>query len=82
MVPRGQRPDQTPVIIIEPHPEQRPSNDEEQQKLIAELQDLAARNPLTRRIEEIQIWPSSLPVDIRHNSKIFRERLADKIREK
>ncbi|MDG2223599.1 MAG: fatty acid CoA ligase family protein [Rubripirellula sp.] len=79
LVPRGQRPEQNPVMIIELHPEQRPSSDQERQKLLAELQDLAARNPLTRRIEEIQIWPSSLPVDIRHNSKIFRERLAKEI---
>jgi acyl-CoA synthetase (AMP-forming)/AMP-acid ligase II len=82
LVARGQRPAQEPVMIIEPHPEKRPNSDVERQTLLAELQDLAARNPLTRRIEEIQIWPSSLPVDIRHNSKIFRERLAEQIAKK
>ncbi len=41
-----------------------------------ELKDLASRNPITRAIEEIIIRNDPLPVDIRHNSKIFRERLA------
>lgn len=82
LVARGERPAQEPVMIIEPHPEKRPNSDLERQKLLAELRDLAARNPLTRRLEEIQIWPSSLPVDIRHNSKIFREQLAEEIAKK
>jgi acyl-CoA synthetase (AMP-forming)/AMP-acid ligase II len=76
LVPRGQRPNQTPVIMIELHPEQRPGTDQEKNRLKAELLDLAARNPLTRRIEEIILRDEPLPVDIRHNSKIFREQLA------
>lgn len=79
LVPRGQRPDQIPVIIVQPHQEHRPTNDEERERLLAELKDLAARNPLTRCIEEIIVRDEPLPVDIRHNSKIFREQLADEI---
>ncbi len=79
LVPRGERPEQTPVMIVEPYPEKRPRTEQEREQLVAELKDLAARNPLTRRIEEIIIWPEPLPVDIRHNSKIFRERLAEAI---
>jgi len=45
-----------------------------------ELIGLASGNPLTRRIEEVIIREQPLPVDIRHNSKIFRERLAEEIR--
>lgn len=76
LVGRGQPPQQRPVIIIEPHPESRPSHEAGRQQLIRELLQLAARNPITRRIEEIVIRSKPLPVDIRHNSKIFREQLA------
>jgi acyl-CoA synthetase (AMP-forming)/AMP-acid ligase II len=76
LVPRGQRPSQTPVMIIQPHAEQMPKNTTEREQLRKELLDLASRNPLTRRIEEIIIRDRPLPVDIRHNSKIFREQLA------
>jgi acyl-CoA synthetase (AMP-forming)/AMP-acid ligase II len=41
----------------------------------AELQELAARNDMTRAIR-IFLFHDSFPVDIRHNAKIFRERLA------
>jgi hypothetical protein len=53
-----------------------PRSEAEKEALKAELLELASRNPLTRRIEEIIIRDRPLPVDIRHNSKIFRERLA------
>lgn len=79
LVPRGERPHQTPVMIVEPYAERRPTNDVGREKLMSELRDLAARNPLTMRIEEIIIRDTPLPVDIRHNSKIFREKLADEL---
>jgi hypothetical protein len=44
-------------------------------KLIAELRQLARTSPLTERIEDFLLHPS-FPVDIRHNAKIFREKLA------
>ena len=40
-----------------------------------ELLDLAARHDLTRDIK-IVLFHNAFPVDIRHNAKIFRERLA------
>ncbi len=76
LVPRGQRPNQTPVVLIETHAEYQPSSAAEKEKLRDELLDLAARNPLTRRIQEVIIRDQKLPTDIRHNSKIFREQLA------
>ena len=76
LVPRGQRPNQTPVVLIETHAEYQPSSAAEKEKLRNELLDLAARNPLTRRIQEVIIRDQKLPTDIRHNSKIFREQLA------
>lgn len=62
---------QKPVIIIEPA-----KGRVDKQELLADLQDLAARNPLTSDIETFLFHPS-FPVDIRHNAKIFREKLAD-----
>lgn len=79
LVPRGDRPHQTPVMIVQPRDEHRPRRDAERKQLRNELLELASRNPLTRRIEEIIIRERPLPVDIRHNSKIFREQLAAEI---
>jgi len=76
LVGRGQPGSQSPVIIVEPHEMQRPKGSVAESELIAQLLDLASRNPLTRRIEDIRIHSGKLPVDIRHNSKIFREQLS------
>ncbi len=61
---------QTPVICVEPA---IPIKDSE--AFIEELFELAGSHPLTQDIEHILIH-KSFPVDIRHNSKIFREKLA------
>ncbi|MGM0655776.1 MAG: fatty acid CoA ligase family protein [Thermodesulfobacteriota bacterium] len=66
---------QIPVVFVEPFEK---ISDEKQFR--RELADLAAKNPLTAGIEYIFI-DYKFPVDIRHNSKIFREKLAIKARE-
>lgn len=67
----GPKGGQTPVIIIEMRPEsQRSQND-----LKNELLSLAQTNELTKGIREL-LFHKSFPVDIRHNSKIFREKLS------
>lgn len=66
---------QEPVIIAEPWPEFWPKTPEENQQLCDELQALLQANERTRSIKEVMLHPS-LPVDIRHNAKIFREQLA------
>ena len=48
---------------------------QDQKQLIAELRELGSRFELTRSIQTFLFHPS-FPVDIRHNSKIFREKLA------
>jgi acyl-CoA synthetase (AMP-forming)/AMP-acid ligase II len=70
----GPKDQQRPVIIVELWPDKEPANDQEQRDLVQELLTLAAQHQLTRPIQEVLIHPS-LPVDIRHNSKIFREEL-------
>ena len=66
---------QVPVIVVETWPDQRPKTTAAKRELVRQLQHLAAQHPLTRPIAHILIHPS-LPVDIRHNAKIFREKLA------
>ncbi len=61
---------QTPVIIVEPIPGLK-----DKKNLIQELETLALSHDLTKGIHHILIHPS-FPVDIRHNAKIFREKLA------
>ena len=61
--------DKTPVMVIEPHE----PGDREQ--LIRELRVLGQANELTRNIEHFLV-KREFPVDIRHNAKIFREKLA------
>ncbi len=65
---------QTPVVIVEPWPDKYPVSVAEKRALIGELKELAAKHSLTENIVEFLIR-KSLPVDIRHNSKIFREQL-------
>ncbi len=71
----GERGQQVPVIVVETWPAQRPGTTAARQELVRQLQELAARHPLTQHIEHVLLHPS-LPVDIRHNAKIFREKLA------
>lgn len=73
-IPDGQH--QTPVLIVEPFAEHRPQAGESSQRLLDELRTLAQQHDHTQPIMDIRIYPTKLPVDIRHNSKIFREQLA------
>ncbi len=66
---------QRPVIILEPHQGRMPANRAARESLLAEIRQLAAANPLTANISDFLLHPS-FPVDIRHNVKIFREKLA------
>jgi hypothetical protein len=52
-----------------------PQDERTKQAFLEELRALAASNPLTAAIAEFRFHPS-FPVDIRHNAKIFREKLA------
>ena len=47
----------------------------EQERIRRELLELGSGHPHTREIREILFHPA-FPVDIRHNAKIFREKLA------
>ena len=68
----GSSPKQRPVICIELEP--RDSRGEKKQ-LMVELFALAKKSAVTKNIDTI-LFKKVFPVDIRHNSKIFREKLA------
>ena len=61
-----------PVLCVEPV---RSLNRQDRDRVRGELLDRGAAFSHTRRISTILFHPS-FPVDIRHNSKIFREKLA------
>jgi acyl-CoA synthetase (AMP-forming)/AMP-acid ligase II len=71
----GPAANQRPVVVVEPWPERRPRGIVARQKLIAQLGELARANPVTRGIHDFLIHPA-MPVDVRHNAKISREKLA------
>jgi acyl-CoA synthetase (AMP-forming)/AMP-acid ligase II len=66
---------QRPVIVVEPWPERRPRGWRARRALLAELAAIAEANPPVREIGDFLIR-RAMPVDIRHNAKIFREQLA------
>lgn len=70
----GPKESQTPVLIAEPEAGHFPEEQQAQQKLLDELRELAAQSPLTESVNHFLLHPS-LPVDTRHNVKIFREKL-------
>lgn len=71
----GKRGEQTPVVVIETWPEHRPAGDRGRKKLADELLQLGQQNRLTVPIRKL-LFLQRLPTDIRHNSKIFREKIA------
>ena len=68
----GPRSDQIPVMCIEL---EKGVSFRARSRIRKELLDSAKENPLTQNIQHI-LFHKSFPVDIRHNSKIFREKLA------
>jgi acyl-coenzyme A synthetase/AMP-(fatty) acid ligase len=66
----GSGKEQLPVLIVELQ-----ERVEDQDHLFTELRHLALANPLTAHVTTFLVHPS-FPVDIRHNAKIFREKLA------
>jgi acyl-CoA synthetase (AMP-forming)/AMP-acid ligase II len=68
----GHRPNQKPVICI-----QREKSDDELNKknFTEELLEIGANNELTENIKTF-LFKKAFPMDIRHNSKILREKLA------
>jgi hypothetical protein len=66
---------QRPVIVLEPYKDRVPASLQARERLLEEVRDLGRSHPTTRGIRTLLIHPG-FPVDIRHNAKISREKLA------
>ncbi len=64
------------AIIIEAQPGKAPSSLQEERKFVDDIFELANRHELTRHKIEFVLFHSSFPVDVRHNTKIDRNVLA------
>jgi len=65
----GRPENQIPVLVVERH------DGKTARDIIPALQQMARENELTTMIEHFLVHPG-FPVDIRHNAKIFREKLS------
>jgi acyl-coenzyme A synthetase/AMP-(fatty) acid ligase len=63
---------QEPVLCVELH---KTDDGKNRAQLEKELLEIASANEVTKSIKTI-LFHKAFPVDIRHNSKIFREKLA------
>jgi acyl-CoA synthetase (AMP-forming)/AMP-acid ligase II len=70
----GPRDQQRPVLIVEPRPGAWPATKAARRAFRAELLALGAAHEVTRPIRDV-LYHRDLPVDVRHNAKIQRERL-------
>ena len=66
---------QRPAIVIEPHPGQFPATADEVTRFRDELLQLGAAHPVTAGISTV-LFHRAFPVDVRHNVKIARDKLA------
>jgi len=66
---------QTVVLIVEPSSTAATDSDAAKQDLVTTVQHFATCQAKLQAIEHVLVHPQ-LPVDIRHNAKIFREKLA------
>ena len=72
----GSRGAQTPIIVAEPWTEKWTDNWSAQKALQLEILELCQKNEKTAMVQHV-LLRQKLPVDIRHNSKIFREQLSE-----
>lgn len=69
----GEAPAQVPAIVVEP--ERWPHTSRARAKLVAEVLAFARKHPASARLEQVFVQ-KHFPVDVRHNAKIHRLRLA------
>ena len=62
-------------MVVELWPERTCQGPGEERELSRELLEWVQADPLTSLVERVLLHPA-LPVDIRHNAKIFREKLS------
>lgn len=75
LVGTGSKNKQKPIIIIESANSKRVSSSKGREKFAEELLQHGAAFSLTQSIQKVLFY-SNFPVDVRHNAKIFREKLS------
>ena len=75
LVGTGSKNKQKPIIIIEPTNSKKINSSTGREKFAEELLRRGAAFPLTQSIQKVLFY-SNFPVDVRHNAKIFREKLS------
>lgn len=68
---------QTATLILEPWSRASKRHRLSKQQILQQVRALLDSNQRAKNVERIVIYPRKLPTDIRHNSKIFREKLAE-----
>lgn len=74
LVGTGTAPNQTPLLILEPSSKQSAA---QEQQVVQDVQRILASNKVSQTVKQVVVYPTKLPTDIRHNSKIFREQLTE-----
>ena len=72
----GEPPRQIPALVVEARPGAHPETREARERFEAELRGIAGVNPRSEMVRRI-VFQRALPVDVRHNAKIHRLRLAE-----
>ncbi|MFM9016913.1 MAG: AMP-binding protein, partial [Verrucomicrobiota bacterium] len=72
----GEPPRQIPALVVEARPGAHPETREARERFEAELRGIARVNPRSETVRHI-VFQRALPVDVRHNAKIHRLRLAE-----
>ncbi len=72
----GERGAQLPVLVVEPRAGHFPTDAAARQAFTNALLTLGAAHEHTRAIQRVVFYRGHFPVDVRHNAKIQRERLA------
>jgi acyl-CoA synthetase (AMP-forming)/AMP-acid ligase II len=68
----GPKGTQKPVVLVEREPSARAADEE----LVRELRALCDKHEITKGVRSLRVFPGTFPVDVRHNAKIEREKLA------
>jgi hypothetical protein len=68
----GPKGTQKPVVLVEREPSARAADEE----LVRELRALCDKQEITKGVRSLRVFPGTFPVDVRHNAKIEREKLA------
>ena len=77
LIGTGDRFFQNPMVVVEPWPMRNPGRRLNNAALANAVVEQLSKNPLSEEIQRVVIYPKKLPTDIRHNSKIFREKLTE-----